>query len=360
MVGQLCVYDITVPEALEVEKHRFLPEVTGVYRPNGGESGFSYRGDTLDNCDAIKITVELDLSSWTVEGEVYMYCGFPAGTAKAGELAELGAAAKFGVSALVSRRSNFQRLAKNANLFYSILPPLLTNRTQSFILAGVDVGLQSYAAHLASNKTGLITYSGMAEFESCPPSYVKDHPCGARLNQPPIVNITIGTAITSDLTILPPDILLNANPPPYNLTESLRAPMLNFFHLARATAQIDLGNSAPNNFLTNPSMIDAVLIPEFPSAFQPGSTARSQLYDAWKSQKIPRTITNYATLAVPGPATLQAPFICHFYRLKSPGSLVVSVMVATLSMFSSAWGLSIVLAARILKNKKGVEGEFEF
>ncbi|KAF6759928.1 hypothetical protein DFP72DRAFT_120616 [Ephemerocybe angulata] len=101
-------------------------------------------------------------------------------------------------------------------------------------------------------------------------------------------------------------------------------------------------------------MMDAVLKAEYPSASIPGTTTRSLLYDAWKAQAIPG-IVQFVKLEVPGPSTLQTVFICHFSKLKSTGSLIVSVLVATLSMFSSAWGLTIVFATRVVKSRGGTE-----
>jgi hypothetical protein len=137
------------------------------------------------------------------------------------------------------------------------------------------------------------------------------------------------------------------------LDKALEVPTINFVQLARAAALIDIGSKASNNLLTNLDFIDQILYPELPpvSGTTAAPSARSQLYDAWKTQTSPLNSIHYPSLSVSGPSTLQAVFICHFSKLKGIGSLVVSVLVATLSMFSSAWGLALILTAYAAKSK---------
>ncbi|KAF5342438.1 hypothetical protein D9611_001508 [Ephemerocybe angulata] len=346
--GKQCeAHLFNVGDSLITNSSLFDWSVDAIFRANAGDAGYSYKGDTMDNCDVIQVSVFGDLKTWTVEGEIFIYCNST--NVDTGDSIELAAVAKFGVSALAARMTNFQRLAKNAaqGSRMDTLANLLS-------LAGVDVGTQFYTAYLASNDTGVVSYSIVADFESCPPSHAQGSACGAKLQQPPAVDVKLVSAVMNNNTLAPADALSTVTPASFKLDQSLLAPSLNFIHLAHAAARIDLGNMAPNNFLTNLNMVDTVLIPEFPSGL-PGATTRSQLYDTWKSQINPQTNKNYATLTVPGPATLQTVFICHFSKLKSGGSLFVAVLVATLSMFSSAWGLFIIIASRIVKRRGGEE-----
>ncbi|KAF5311430.1 hypothetical protein D9611_011619 [Ephemerocybe angulata] len=350
--GKQCAEHVfDVGDSLITNSSLFDWKVDAVFKANAGETGFSYKGGTLENCDVVQVTLFGDLNTWTVEGEILMMCKSPDSAKNQNfDLVELAGVAKFGVSALPAKQTNFQRLAKNAkqgSIMYT-LGNLLA-------MASVDIGNQVYTAYLASNNTGLISYSLVAEFEPCPPSYANTPLCdNQRLTQPPLVNITDVNAVSNNRTLSEKDVLGSAVS--FQLDESLLAPTLNFLQLARAAGRVDLGNTAPNNFLTNLSMTDTVLKSQYPSGFQASVTAPSQLYAAWKSQVIPLSGgVIYAPLQVLGPAVLQTEFICHFSRLKSPGSLIVAVLVATLSMFSSAWGLSIVLAARIVKRRGGDE-----
>ncbi|KAF6757304.1 hypothetical protein DFP72DRAFT_1113259 [Ephemerocybe angulata] len=283
--GKQCeAHLFNVGDSLITNSSLFDWSVDAIFKANAGDAGYSYKGNTLDNCDVTQVSVFGDLKTWTVEGEIFIYCNSTA--ADTGDSVELAGVAKFGVSALAARMTNFQRLAKNAAQGIS---DGYTGQF-AFVRPASMLELNSTTAYLASKDTGVVS--------------------------------------------------------------PFLAPSLNFIHLAHAAARIDLGNMAPNNFLTNLNMVDTVLIPEFPSGL-PGETTRSQLYDTWKSQINPQTNKNYATLTVPGPATLQTVFICHFSKLKSGGSLFVAVLVATLSMFSSAWGLFIIIASRIVKRRGG-------
>ncbi|KAF5342114.1 hypothetical protein D9611_001482 [Ephemerocybe angulata] len=328
--GKQCdahVFD--VGDSLITNSSLFDWSVNAVVKANAGESGFSYKGETLDNCDVIEINLFGDLNTWTVEGQVFMYCEPLAGTdGGTGGLVVLGGMAKFGVSALAAKQTDFQRLAKNA-AHRSIMFTL----GDIFSLAAIDIGSQFYSDYVASNGTGLISYSLVAKFEHCPPSYAHEARCIASRTQPPAVNITSVSGVSNNHSLLQDSSFAAPGTLQLELEESLRSPTLNFLQLARAAAQIDIGNAAPNNFLTNLSMVDSVLIPTYPSASRPGVSMKSQLYNAWKSQLMQSTIEPkpYANLGISGPSTLQAVFICHFSRLKSTGSLLVSVLVATLT-----------------------------
>jgi hypothetical protein len=170
------------------------------------------------------------------------------------------------------------------------------------------------------------------------------------------------TAVTNDNMIVPSDALRLTDTQDtgvvYDLDEAIRVPTLNFLHLAQAAARIDLGNTASNNFLTNLNIVDSTLAADFPPPAGAPSTAvsRSQLYETWKSQIGPQTNETYPPIRITGPSTLQAVFICRLSRLKSVGSLIVSVLVATLSMFSSAWGLALLVATAYTK-KGHIGGE---
>ncbi|KAF6758270.1 hypothetical protein DFP72DRAFT_845207 [Ephemerocybe angulata] len=78
-----------------------------------GESGFSYKGDTLDNCDVNQITLLVDLTAWSIEGEVVMNCRSLNDGGGTEDLVELAGVARFGVSVLSVKQTNFQRMAKS-------------------------------------------------------------------------------------------------------------------------------------------------------------------------------------------------------------------------------------------------------
>ncbi|KAF6759946.1 hypothetical protein DFP72DRAFT_1004757 [Ephemerocybe angulata] len=346
--GKQCdahVFD--VGDSLITNSSLFDWSVNAVVKANAGESGFSYKGETLDNCDVIEINLFGDLNTWTVEGQVFMYCEPLAGT-------------DGGTGGLNAAQGSI--MFTLGDMYVNLLAPKPSLHSDGhhrrFSLAAIDIGIQFYSDYVASNGTGLISYSLVAKFEHCPPSYAHEARCIASRTLPPAVNITSVSGVSNNRSLLQDSSFAAPGTLQLELEESLRSPTLNFLQLARAAAQIDLGNAAPNNFLTNLSMVDSVLIPTYPSASRPGVSVKSQLYNAWKSQLMQSSIEPkpYANLGISGPSTLQAVFICHFSRLKSTGSLLVSVLVATLSMFSSGWAILLIVAAHIVKTRIGSEG----
>ncbi|KAF6759926.1 hypothetical protein DFP72DRAFT_1063659 [Ephemerocybe angulata] len=229
--GKQCdAHVFNVGDSLITNSSLFDWKVEAVYKPNAGEAGVSYRGSTLEMCDIVGLSVLTDLNTWTVDGEVMMYCGAP--DAKK-DLAQLSAIAKFGVSALPSLRTDFQRLAKSASevsRMYTL--------GQLFELAAVDIGIQFYGAYSASNGTGLATYSLLAKFNTTCVEFPSGSPDQSQTvcddSHPPIFKIIDATGIMSNRILRPPDVLFNRNPATYELEEPLRAPILNFINLAHA------------------------------------------------------------------------------------------------------------------------------
>jgi hypothetical protein len=105
----------------------------------------------------------------------------------------------------------------------------------------------------------------------------------------------------------------------------------------------------------NPQATDSVLASSFPET-PVVNASQSLLYSAWKAQINPANNEPFPALRIPGPSTLQAVFICHLYKQKSAGTLITSVLVATLSMSYSAWGLGLLIATSLVKMEDGNNG----
>jgi hypothetical protein len=115
--GTLCNSRLfNVGESMVTNSSLFEWKVESVYKANAGGSGFSYTGETLDNCDVTQIEFFGDLRTWSIEGTVYMFCAPPTqeNASENPEGWELAGAAKFGVSGLPAKQTNFQRMAKSA------------------------------------------------------------------------------------------------------------------------------------------------------------------------------------------------------------------------------------------------------
>jgi hypothetical protein len=114
------------------------------------------------------------------------------------------------------------------------------------------------------------------------------------------------------------------------------APIANIIQTIHAAVQIDLGNAQENNFLLNPSVLNTTLYSEFPAEILPKPTV-STLYQhiSWKGRFIKFPLKS---------AKLQARYLCNLQQMKTPAQAFIAVLVATLSMFVSAWGLFMFLA----------------
>ena len=108
--GTLCDPRVfNVGESLVTNVSLFEWKVEAVYRPNAGASGFSYSGETLDNCDVQQAALNIDIRTWTLDGNMWLYCNRSSDEGNRQPL-ELAGVASFGVSALPGRRTNFQRM----------------------------------------------------------------------------------------------------------------------------------------------------------------------------------------------------------------------------------------------------------
>jgi hypothetical protein len=116
--GSLCNSRLfNVGESMVTNSSLFEWKVDSVNKANAGGSGFSYTGETLDNCDVTQIDFFGDLRTWTIEGTVHMFCAPPTqeNAPKTPQGWELAGAAKFGISGLPAKQSNFRRMAKSAD-----------------------------------------------------------------------------------------------------------------------------------------------------------------------------------------------------------------------------------------------------
>ena len=215
-------------------------------------------------------------------------------------------------------------------------------------MAADDVGRRSLA-FLESNHTGTVVIAVSADVEFCPPSIGLRNgtlsPCAA---QTPQFNITPTWAIGNQFH------LLHSSSPPYELDDTLRPPIDNMLHLALAAIRVDLGNASPNNFLTNPEVLNRTLTAVFP---QTASTSRmpSKLYKFLHEQSL--LVSSHSGPSVfdpfhiPGPSVVEAVYVCKGLKRKDSLNLIVSVFVATVSMFTPAWTVFIAISCWLLNRK---------
>ena len=123
--------------------------------------------------------------------------------------------------------------------------------------------------------------------------------------------------------LVPPQML--AYPAIYNLLQTIHA-----------SVRIDLGNPSQNNFFLNSSMVNDTLFNTINSTNSTNPTNSILYYSFTNQSDIEKRI---ATLTPEGPATIQVLYQCRLQQAKPIGSAIISVLVATLSMFSTAWAI---------------------
>lgn len=138
---------------------------------------------------------------------------------------------------------------------------------------------------------------------------------------------------------------LTSNGSPYTggPDANLTVPVRNAFQTALAAARVDIGNSwMKNNFLLNTSLENATLaVP--PVVAPTGQGPLSVLLNAIHPDPLNMSDTDVY------PAVFNTVYQCQTTQRKSVGSVIISILVATLSLFTSGWGVFMLAAAFLHK-----------
>jgi len=223
-------------------------------------------------------------------------------------------------------------------------------------MSSIDIGYRVYNAFISSNYTTPMIFSVRANFDPCPMSLGGTAACALAA---PNATIMFATVVYSNSTMLRYNGLLPASAAfnPWVLDDDVEGPLHNLLQAIHACIRVELGNPSLNNFIVNPSFLNNSIIPKFPSnrwkpdiAYQDYST----LYDLWANPS--PSFKSYLPVNISGPANIQVVYPCRFQKRKSTGPFIVSVLVATLSMFSTCWALFMWVAAIIAKRADPVDG----
>ena len=168
---------------------------------------------------------------------------------------------------------------------------------------------------------------------------------------PPTLVITFAATAYPNATILQFDNFYPTDPVnnPYVLDADFERPFYNLLQAVYAAIRVDLGNPSLNNFILNPLALNGTIFEKFPATAynQDQLSTTSTLFHQWHNPN--PSLRAYLPVTVSGPAQIQVVYPCRFQQRKPLGSLVVSVLVATLSMFSSAWAVFILAATAFAK-----------
>ncbi|KAG9026613.1 hypothetical protein FRB95_008667 [Tulasnella sp. JGI-2019a] len=108
----------------------------------------------------------------------------------------------------------------------------------------------------------------------------------------------------------------------------------NIMQFLIAAARLDIGNVFPNNVLVYPNVLNATM------------STNTSLYNSFLWEP---SVPNLGDTS--RPAAIASEYLCHIPQRKPLGWAIVSVLVATLSMFGSAWAAFLVVATFYEKRK---------
>jgi hypothetical protein len=117
--------------------------------------------------------------------------------------------------------------------------------------------------------------------------------------------------------------------------------VLQVFHSA---VRLDIGLDLPNNVLTNSSMLNVSIS----DLIEPKNEPQTKLYQ--------RLITGNLSypIAHVDRSTINTSFTCAFKFIKPWPELLVTVLVATSSMFTTGWAIIMAVAGYFVKDQDGL------
>ncbi|KAJ7811071.1 hypothetical protein B0H14DRAFT_3479998 [Mycena olivaceomarginata] len=316
----------------------FEYSISAIDTANAGDSGFSYRGWTLDNCDITSLFADEYQIQQGNRFDITARADWSASYLSGMFRSPLGAQ-----KALRNMQSGTYNKSSDAR--GSVLNTLLA-------ASGTEFADRVYNMLLLSNRTTPQIISFQADFPWCPASLGRGAPCAAQV---PLLNI-------KGMFELLGNGFLHQNSTGDLLTDDTTGIISNMVQALYAAVRLDLGNPSSNNFLLHTTVIPQAVQATFPQTY-PGqgnislptdSYLHSALVNDGKFSKLTGgvyDIPGLLPLSVPGPAIFDGVYLCRFQRGKSAGSAFIAVLVGTLSTFSAAWGIFLTLAAALVKRR---------
>lgn len=307
---------------------------------NAGTSGLAYNGSTLTDCDVSSLFMTGDLRSWTMNFVVLISCS------KNKEY-DITATTRFSISSLPGSYSPLLGKARSLEAGgqgdkRAIIIDWLIR------VANTDLANRVRTAFQNSGETSYVVASLQIDFHHCPLSLGPKASCGIK---PP-------TYLLSSSTLVYPDGTLSeysAYSPiddtnQVNIDDDIAGPLNNIIRIIHAAARVDLGIDSPNNLILHSEVANASLVTTFPTTdLNPTNDTSASLLLDWINPT--SVIKPYIPVNVSGPAELEVVYLCRLQHRKAAGQLFISVLVATLSMFSSGWALFLSVATIIAKRQ---------
>ncbi|KAG9029705.1 hypothetical protein FRB95_005001 [Tulasnella sp. JGI-2019a] len=307
-----------------------LTSVLGAGDGSGTSSSISYKGQTFDDCDVTSMSVTADARLQTSTIVATVACTNEA------QLFPVMFSTTFQDTNYDNSSSTFSSKA-NAQI-----GNLQANNTLSvdvtFLISDATADLTEYVtdAFLASNHSGpalvtAYTKVNSSDGDASLPSWW----CPLATSK---INTTCATAapVIWDPT-LDSSVMLDANGDTiYSGTSNYSQAINNAMQVMLAAVRMDLGNVLPNNILVN---------------LKGATTGDDNTSELYKDLVAPSTSDDYSPID-PGsdrPAQIALEYQCRVEQRKSPGSIFISVVVATVTLFKSGWAVFLLLVTFLAK-----------
>ncbi|KAJ7487912.1 hypothetical protein FB451DRAFT_1225903 [Mycena latifolia] len=331
----------------------FRYTIASVISANAGDSGISYKGRTLENCDITSLYLHGDVNSYTIDYTAVVTCR--------SETYQFTARTDFSLSSLAGKYNQLlgvERSLKNQEegFFNKIRDSRGVVLDSVASLSSKDGATRLFTLSQATNGTSPTIISLRADFPFCPASLGLAATCAVTIPQFEISSSFVAYSNLTFQQYFSDEPLSDTNQPV--ITDVTYSVLANIIQTMYAAVRIDLGNPSPNNFLLNTSAIPGTIFSTFPTI--PGVYSTSDEYANLIGASVNPdfNITGLLPLTTTGPAELDVVYLCRFQRRKAPAQAFIAVLVATLSMFGTGWGVFLALATKIVKRRDTGGGWF--
>ncbi|KAJ7093585.1 hypothetical protein C8R44DRAFT_645906, partial [Mycena epipterygia] len=296
----------------------------GFAKPSAIQGGVSYSNNVLNDCDVMRYEIVVKPGDLSIEATASIQCRQPLGLRAVTTWSYTNHPVLLGISTSLFPENSLARAITDAMLNIS---------------AEVywDIANGAYTTSdgiVPPQKIYMVFANGYPKCDLDPPYF-----CGI---QPFETYAAVGN---TELNVIQNASSIKAS----------EGNLYNLINILYAAVRLDLGHWTADNIFTNTTSFKSViqlstLTPDMPPgnnsiAFRIAATSKGMAYVNSTTPPSPDTPTEGAVI--------QIPYTCNVMRRKAPGSFIVSVLSATISMFLATWGPLVFFLSTIARRKPG-------
>ncbi|KAF8887583.1 hypothetical protein BD779DRAFT_1440840 [Infundibulicybe gibba] len=348
--GQCDSHVFNIGDAFTTNYTLFQWSVETIVKANAGNSGIAYTGSTLEDCDIAALYLNGDIRTWTLDVTALVECDVT-------NEFKVTARTAFSLTSLPGKHAPLLGLTHIVNATqYAPESSKAIALDMMMNLAAMEVADRMSTSLAINGNTKPIAISLDAVFPNrCPASVGVDAPCA---KSKPEYNIENAAIIfpNSAIEVYDAAFPVDNNTNPQVITDDSKLPVENLIQTLHAALRIDLGNPNPNNIFLHPQdATKLVMASTFPKSSGMNSTA-SRVYLSGIMPSFPsifpdKHLSDFIPMNLTGPASVQVVYLCRYQQRKPLPQATISVVVATLSMFSGGWAVFMLVATYIVKRR---------